>query len=346
MPPRSRPTWALALAAVATGVVVALLLVELAVRVATGSLLAPGGADNERYSVQDPVEGRIPRPGLAFRHPTKGFNISIGERGTRRNGNPPPAAARPLTLVVGDSFAFGDEVDDDATFPAVLERLTGQPVINAGVPGYGLDQAVLRAERLAAVYHPDTIIVSFIPHDVLRCQMSYWSGHPKPFFEIAGGALSPRPAPEPPPDPLAPLKRLLAYSMTMELLLPTWLHWQGPYEEAAHTHGREVACALMARLAAFATARGISVVVLAQPQQPSETAEHLELKDGVLACARAAGLPALDLFPAIAALPSDRREALFHGHMTPAGNQLVAESLARLLAADAPPHAAASGGNQ
>lgn len=42
----------------------------------------------------------------------------------------------------------GTAVGNDETWPADLERLTGRRVLYAGVRGYGLDQIVVRAERM------------------------------------------------------------------------------------------------------------------------------------------------------------------------------------------------------
>jgi len=316
---------------IAAGVVAAFVLAELATRIVTRSPWSWQSPDSDRYVTIDPQIGRVPRPGLSIRHP-KGFTITTGEYGTRSNANPPPQSERPLTLAVGDSFAFGDEVNDAESWEAVLERLSGHRVINAGVPGFGLDQAVLRAEQLAAVYAPDVIIVSFIPHDVLRCQMSYWSGHAKPYFDIDGSALRLRPAPVAPPSLLSRVKGFLSLSVLLDLSFPQFLHWDGPRELAAHARGREVACRLMERLAQLGAERHALVVVLAQPQVPDATDEQLELKDGVLTCARANGLVVLDLFPTVAALTAEQRALLFHGHMSAAGNRLVGEALARLLA--------------
>lgn len=328
-------TWKHALLLVALGSLVALFLIELSVRVATDSLFALGGPNSVRYGVTDAI-GRIPRPGLTFRHP-KGFTINIGEYGTRRNGGSAPPAERPLMLAVGDSFAFGDQVNDEDSWPAVLERLSSRRVINAGVPGFGIDQAILRAEQLANVYAPDVIIVSFIPHDVLRCEMSYWSGHPKLHFEIDSARLHLQPAPVPSPPAYAALKRLLSSSVALDLFFAKSLHWEGPEAMVVHRQGREVACRLMERLAAFAKARKATVVVLAQAQVPDALPEHLEIKDGLLACAKANRLRALDLFPVIESLSSEQRQALFDGHMTVEGNRLVATELAKFLDQDIGP---------
>jgi hypothetical protein len=314
------------------GLLSACALIELSVRIATHSLLYWGSRESEEYFVTDPLVGRRPKDGVSLRHP-KGYTITIGEHGTRSNGSNAQVPPRPLTLAVGDSFAFGDGVDDQDSWPAVLERLTGQRVVNGAVPGFGLDQAVLRAEQLAALYDPALLVVSFIPHDVLRCEMAYWSGHPKPYFDLDASGLVLRAAPVAPPRRFAALKGLLAKSMTLELLFAPFLHWEGPGEAVVHRRGIEVACRLMDRLAALGRARDLRIAILAQPQEPTATAEELRLKDAVLACARADQLPTLDLFPIIDSLPPERRTELFPRHMSREGNRLVATKLAEFLGA-------------
>ena len=320
-----RPSVRGALWRVVIGVIAAFFLIELGVRIATHSLFLVG-VEGDRYVIVDPMIGRIPKQGVSIHHPA-GFDMSIGEHGTRNNRNPPLPRERPTILAVGDSFTFGDQVNDSDSWPAVLERLLDRRVVNAGVPGFGLDQAVLRAEQLTQVYSPDTIVVSFIPHDVLRCQMSYWSGHPKPYFDINDTELTLHPAPERPGLGQGALKRILSLSMTMDLLFPRFLHWEGPESVTVHARGRDVACRLMDRLRTFAGAHNIRIIVLAQPQAPTPEAEHLELKEGVLACARADGLPTLDLFPVVARLTPKERVKLFDRHMTVEGNRLVAAEL-------------------
>lgn len=313
---------------VALGVVGGFLLAEIGIRVAVGDLFHWRSPDDrERFGVVDPVVGQIIRSGVVYRHP-KGFSIRTGPHGVRSNGTLPPREARPLTLVVGDSFAFGDEVNDADSWPAVLERLTGHRVVNAGVPGFGLDQSVLRAEQLANVFIPSTIVVSFIPHDVVRCEMSFWSGHAKPYFDTDANGLRYHRAPFVPPQHW--WKAALSRSAVIDRLFSRYLHWDGP-DTFAHHHGTEVACLLMNRLARFGRQRHVRIVVLAQPQQATSRPEQSQLAERVLDCASRENLSALDLFPAINRLRASQREALFHGHMTPRGNRLVAVELAEFL---------------
>ncbi|HUR26861.1 MAG TPA: hypothetical protein VM509_01635 [Planctomycetota bacterium] len=72
---------------------------------------------------------------------------SRGQRGVREYGAvPAPGALR--VACYGDSFVFGDEVPDEYTFQAFLERQAPSvEALNYGVPAYGTDQALLRLRR-------------------------------------------------------------------------------------------------------------------------------------------------------------------------------------------------------
>ncbi len=318
------------------GLLVGLLLVEVAVRLYTGQLWAISGPNRSRFGISDPVVGRIPRPGVVIRAPKKSRNITmtIGDHGTRANGGP-ERAERPLALAVGDSFTFGDEVNDEEAWPAVLQQLSAGRVINAGVPGFGLDQAVLRAEQLAPIYKPDLIVVSFIPHDVTRCELSYWYGRAKPYFDIGPDGLRYHAAHVPPASLFAPLQQVLSGSVAVDLYLSDSFYWEGPEMVVEHERGIEVACLLMQRLAALGRSRQARIVVLAQPQQLDSTPEQLRIKSAVLECAAANRLETLDLFPIIDGVADPRRQGLFDHHMTADGNRLVGEALAQRLGAPA-----------
>ena len=93
------------------------------------------------------------------------------------------ALAEPPILVVGDSYAHGDEVNDAETWPARLQPLIGRRVVNAAMSGYGIDQMVLRAEMRRPEVKPAAIIMSFIADDVRRTEMKRVWGAEKPYFE-------------------------------------------------------------------------------------------------------------------------------------------------------------------
>jgi hypothetical protein len=105
-------------------------------------------------SEYDPVVGWHTKAGVE----TKGMNTI--DFGIRRNSETDTAIRKGGTLVVGDSFTAGSGVNDEQTWPADLERMTGQPVLNAAVGGWGIDQMILRVGQLLDATKPKTVILA------------------------------------------------------------------------------------------------------------------------------------------------------------------------------------------
>jgi len=345
---RARPghDWLRNAGLVAASLVVGLFMVEFGARaIAWGYLFAYPNfvltarttlaeGDRARYR-HDPQLGYVPRAGYAAPGTT------IEEHGLRRTG---PALAGPPILAVGDSYTWGDEVDDGQTWPAQLQALTGRRVLNGGVSGYGFDQSVLRAEQLAPRLAPAAIVVGFIADDIRRTEMRrLWSAD-KPYFVLEDGALVPRGVPVPeradPASTLSTAQWILGYSYAFDLLLRplNLLHdWYGDHQRALPAGtGPTIACKLADRLAALQKSSGAPVVVVAEYDpvvwdDPAFAAEQRRLTGGLLACAGKAGLQTIDSFDALAATAAPRR-LYVTWHMNEAGNRLIAELVARKLA--------------
>jgi lysophospholipase L1-like esterase len=96
---------------------------------------------------------------------------NLGFRGRDLALEKPPSTFRILCL--GDSYTFGDHVDDDQTYPALLEtdlrgrtKGPGVEVINAGVNGFGiLDESIFWKEKGRRL-RPDAVILTFSPNDI------------------------------------------------------------------------------------------------------------------------------------------------------------------------------------
>src|ERR1041384_48040 len=128
------------------------LLIELGARVVTGNW-TESFLEREinfmrevgDHATYDPMLGWVPSPGFSTKSFYRNRQLSITPDGLRSNGAPGvQLSGRPI-LAVGDSFTFGDEVADDETWPAHLEKLLQQRVLNGGVFAYGIDQMVLRS---------------------------------------------------------------------------------------------------------------------------------------------------------------------------------------------------------
>lgn len=293
-------------------------------------------ARNESRYVGDPTLGYLPRPN------SSSARFSIDAEGFRRSA---PLPGKDVILAVGDSFTFGEEVKDDETWPAYLQQLLGRRVINAGVSGYGLDQIVLRAERIVPELHPAQIVVGFIADDVLRTEMRRrWSAE-KPYFDIQDGTLVLHDVAVSRPDPNASLgffERTLGYSYLLDFVLSRLDLTDNWHSDHIRVHpsgtGEKIACLLTRRLADLQRRSGAPVLVVAQYdpyvwQNARFAAEQRRLTKGVLDCSRQQGLEVLDTFDALAASGGKGSPRSLYGewHMNDAGNRLTAELVAAAL---------------
>ncbi|HSV54983.1 MAG TPA: GDSL-type esterase/lipase family protein [Burkholderiaceae bacterium] len=71
-------------------------------------------------------------------------------------------------LALGDSITFGTGAGPETSYPAVLARLSGWNVVNAGVPGDTSAQALQRLPALLQEHTPALVLVSIGGNDFLR----------------------------------------------------------------------------------------------------------------------------------------------------------------------------------
>jgi hypothetical protein len=233
-----------------------------------------------------------------------GKPLSFSAEGTRAHNAEAPRPAGPLILALGDSMTEGYAVGDDETWPAALERLGGRPVLNAGVRGYGLDQMVLRAERLVPELKPSTIVLAFIADDISRTALSVRDFRSKPYFMPDGDGLALRNVPVPHtgfPPAMAGLRDLLGHSHLFDRIvtrLGLRSYWTGR-EIGTGADPFVVSCRLMERFAALAKREGTRTLVVALPEQgvffdAKAAAGQREALTRILGCAARAGLATLD----------------------------------------------------
>lgn len=284
-----------------------------------------------------PTLGYAPRPNFASTDNHWGTHVTIDADGIRTNGTSAPPGDR-VVVAVGDSFTFGDQVDDDATWPAQLEGILGRPVVNGGVFGYSLAQSVLRAEALLERFPVETLIVSFIPDDLRRCEFEK-RYTPVPWFEPVGDDIVLRNVPippAPPPDAARRWKDLLGHSALLDAVLAnTMKQWWFENEKqvrvaALEGRGGELGKKLIERIDACCRSKGVRLLVLLQDKKPDDDAL------AVLRHAEARSVQTLDLaseYAVLAAAGPGEHDGWFDGHMTRAGNRWVAERVAAALRA-------------
>lgn len=153
----------------------------------------------------DPELGWIRKPNTSKQEFGGGGQDScyrIDASGRREN---PGHAGLPVHIACyGDSFTFGRQVDDNATFAWHLSEITGSDVLNYGVGNYGLDQALLRVERERTERRDRSrvVVMGVVPSTIVRV-LSVWKHYAefgntfgfKPRFFLCEEGLSQAPNP-------------------------------------------------------------------------------------------------------------------------------------------------------
>ena len=268
------------------------------------------------------------------------------------------ASGRPRLLSLGDSVAFGLEVDDGATLAAQLRRLVPDTdVVDLSVPGYGTDQELLKLEREGLALAPRTVLLNFcLANDLVDNALPtflYDGVHPKPFFSLEGGALRLHAE----HLRLAPAARtalwLSEHSILFNLISPgragqvlaahaegrgeESVHWQTRYNEAmAHPEPLvALAAHLVEEMAGRARAAGARFVVVCHPTRRSFPAGPAPLEGELRERLAAAGVDFVSLADryrarglAFSDLATDGL-----GHLSEKGHRAAAEAIRDVLAA-------------
>ncbi|MHC4261658.1 MAG: SGNH/GDSL hydrolase family protein [Planctomycetota bacterium] len=285
--PTAGPRRSLRPLAAATGVVAALALAEVLVR-ALG--LTPGSSylDSSDAQLLEAWLERTRSGGLLLAgqdpHPGYGWTNRPGLRDFEEPGHPPRSTntagmrgaeeferdrlpERARIALVGDSFTFGTHQPDERIWAAQLARsLPDCEVLNFGVPGFGLDQAVLRLEREALDWRPDVVVLGVFATNPVRATRRF-TFFAKPRFGLdSTGALIEPPLGVPVPEPSellldpeawfgAELPR--SHSALWELVVPQVAPPAPDVERMTR--------ALLARAHAACAARGARLLVLNIP---------------------------------------------------------------------------------
>lgn len=148
---------------------------------------------------------------LKYRDPLLGWPFSVKKPGEpfaydKSGSRPVPAFPNPggaCVSLYGDSFVYGQDVNDEDAWGNRLANLLGRRVANYGVAGYATDQAFLRFQRNRDD-EARVVALGIFSHDILRnlTQDSWFIGTSneafygfKPRFTLKNGELALIPMP-------------------------------------------------------------------------------------------------------------------------------------------------------
>jgi lysophospholipase L1-like esterase len=241
------------------------------------------------------------------------------------------AQAEAKVLVLGDSVAWGDGIDEvTRTFPYLLERRLAArdpsrtfEVVNAAVPGYTPEQEATYLELHGLALEPGAVVVQFTLNDVIARPpwLGRWRG--REMLHDAYRVLVQRSRAF--AAVARAMQRRAREQETRQVRRLMEPQWSGDTERAWQRMLMQ-----LDRVRELAGTRGIPVVLLAAPYRSQlDDPARRQPQDRLAKYARANGLGWVDVLPALAALPPDAAVRCFHdeSHFSHLGHDLVADML-------------------
>ena len=94
--------------------------------------------------------------------------ISIIAGCTKKTPALPLLSNDSVVLAFGDSLTYGYNVTKNKSYPALLQKLTGLKVINAGISGEVSEEVLARFPKVLNDYNPKLVILCHGGNDLLR----------------------------------------------------------------------------------------------------------------------------------------------------------------------------------
>lgn len=316
----------------------------------------------------DPDVGFTFLPNLQARipHEAGGYLVRVNALGFRDDRTPGLARDEPRrrVLIFGDSFTAGDGVSNGKRFSDELARIVpGTDFYNFGLPGTGTDQQFIAFNKFARDLACDLVIVAVLVENIRRITAQFrpaQSGDgrirfvPKPYYELHNGRLvrfhDPVPEESVDADELSqsladavvdqggrfPTLRKLVKSLGLKEVVQRLTGYQPVPDYDSST---SPAWLLMrALLLAWREASRSPLLVVPLPlyQHVEETADARAYQQRFGELASETGIAVHDVLPDLRSYTMEERRAFRFAtdvHLTPAGHQAVARSLAPAVSA-------------
>jgi hypothetical protein len=284
------------------------------------------------FDVYHPSRGWAVKPNLRDADPYGPDSLnsnSAGMRGLDEFSEQPLDGVTRIVLI-GDSFAFGEEVADYETFAQRLEELLPQvEVLNLGVHGYGHDQMLVYLREEGLRYHPDIVIVGFVQDDMER-NMVEFRDYAKPRFELVDGALALRNSPVPAPSEMLARERYRSRFLDLVDMVSQATLWRSGVNQRRM---EAVTAALLDEIAGESAAAGAATAFLYLPHSEELTNPELTLdaeRFFTEYCDEREAI-CLNLRPTFLQRMGQGFSVKTPGHWHASGHQLVAEALTAFL---------------
>ena len=287
------------------------------------------------YAIDDwsPTRGWTLKPNLRD-VPFRGTLVNSNTRGIRGAQEIPYEKRPGLTriVVLGDSFTFGEEVGDDETYAHHLQTLIpNAEVLNLGVHGYGHDQMLLYLKEEGLKYHPDLVLLGFMPDDMERNVLTF-RDYAKPHFAVREGRLELTTGPIPRPEETVASEAWRSRFVDLLTMARSRYEWRSGRTSALT---KELTAAILDEMKSAAEAAGARPVVAYLPvygEIPRRDEGMTARERAFFAYARDRGIASLYIQPAFRAKARAGVKFKTTGHWGPLEHLTAAEGLAAELA--------------
>tara|TARA_A100001388_G_scaffold146877_1_gene109024 strand:+ start:3149 stop:4255 length:1107 start_codon:yes stop_codon:yes gene_type:complete len=308
---------------------------------------------SEKYiglSEYDNLLGYKPNSGFKGIINAAGWNdklVTINKKGFRLNDNGFQSNDLDFSkkiLAIGDSFTFGDQVNNHETWPACVEKKTNLPTSNAGVFGYGSAQAVRRASRILIEENFNTIILSILLYDdFYRDQLIFRSGFPRPAVLNVDGNLIYSKVPDEnsrgtkwnPSVPRLFLISIKNRSMLGARIIDSFrIDLTGMRRTEIHPEAASIDEIISFTIGEFNKIKVNEKFIVLQygsNDLPNLSSKVSRLKNLVQLFSKENGIKIIDTFNVLKDNLSAGRNMIWQGHHTPYGNMVVCEEISKYL---------------
>jgi len=295
--------------------------------------------------------GYIPNPGFKSRINASGWDnilVTIDSEGFRATGvDNMEISDKRVILTIGDSFTFGDQVNDTETWPSCVERRTNRKTLNAGVFGYGVAQAVRRASLILKEKEVDTVILGIlIPYDFNRERLVFKDGFPRPAViqgenDLLYAEVPPidSPGTKWKPDELIRTlsvvknsSMLLAHVLSSLGIDTTGMNRTEVHENAANID--KIVAFSIKEFSSLNVQNKFIVIQYLSKDLPNLNTEAERIKQMLLSEAQSAGIPVIDTYERLLVeIPVSEKNIWYvlRGHHTAHGNDIVCDEIFQVI---------------
>lgn len=281
------------------------------------------------------------------RYPDARCRLSVNAKGLRGKAYPYERSKKFRILALGDSYVWGDGVEENERFTEHLETLFKNriEVMNGAMSGYGLDQCFLFFQQEGKKYRPDLVIYAMNAMDAADDLSRIAHARPKPYFVIKEGTLRLQGVPVPQDEekrfgiprervllsPYPETNPLLRFLEKNTLLYPFFK--QTIYKIQRRNEAMELAVLLLKTFDIRCSENGVKFVILGVPL-PNEIAERKSsfLYQDLVTHLRQREFTFIDPYEIL--VTQSEKELLYfkqNGHWTAAGHRVIAEVLRDFL---------------